>query len=1126
MGLALDTDTTLAPDQANAQLFDCIDALTRALTDETDAQAAIPARLQSFAEQLAALADAASAADLPGLIDTSALLADRIATLDDDSDVHHAVCALLEQFPLVLMDYVLSPADPAAAAAILDLVRHPTWPTALGEEEIELLRILLLPPDQAPETEEFDHPETGGRFASDAAPTAGTPEPASAIDLGCKQSVTEELLHLAREAFETNYSGLFEALALSADPAHGAQGWEQFLDELDRLAAGAEAVGLGILAQTLLGLRTSLLLAHPGGETLPASAVDGLMELPDRLRDYLSDPTGHTTAEAFVALIVRLAPQWLPEDQTTELAHALQRVELAASEIAEADQRPTIATESDVSLALPDDLNQELLEGLLTELPLQTSTFTEAVQHIASGHGRLVDIDDAKRAAHTLKGAANTVGIRGIANLTHHLEDILIALADHGSLPNLGLSQTLGYAADCLETMSEALGSGGAAPEDAVQVLQDVLNWANRITHDGIEVAAADTLPVADSAGADDHAERAHAPLDPRAVAVLRVPTTLVDEQLRLVGESMTSTAQIQNRLALALQQISAVNLQNQLLRQLVNELEDLVDLRGIALPQPSHPDTGFDALEFDQYGELHTVTRRLVEVTTDAGEMTRNAHEQLTTLGDLIGHQARLHLSSQDTVLRARMVPVSSVASRLQRAVRQAGRLLDKEVVLDLQGVATLIDGNVLNELVDALMHLLRNAVDHGIEGVDQRLAAGKDPVGHIELSFKREGDVIRVSCRDDGQGLDLDHVRRVAQRRKLIGANDALADDQLARLIFAPGFSTRDETTQVSGRGIGLDAVNTIVEELKGSLALVNSPGQGLAIEIRLPTTLLSAQALLIRVQGTLHAVATRGIEEIRFIAPDELLYLGRQRVYRQRDQVHDVVRLADLLGLDKGEPDAANEQTLLMVRLSSGLDKAVLVESIAESRSLVVKKLGRYVAHIDGVIGATILGDGSVAPVVDLPDLLRAAERPQWSGPERRSALEAADRRAVGHPSRGDQRTALVVDDSISARRTTAQLFRDAGFEVQTAIDGLDAVAILDRMVPDLILTDLEMPRMNGLELTAHVRARDATKEVPIVMITSRSTEKHRQQAESKGVDLYLTKPFSPDDLLRQAGALAGR
>jgi len=1173
MGTPLNTDSFLMSSDTNAQLFDCIDALTFALVPDEAEEDCVSTRLQRFAETLGILAEAADANALPGLIDLSAVLVDRLSAAAEDEARQERTCDLLAQFPLLLMDYVATPTDASATEALIAFLQADEWQTAMADEEVEMLRMLLLPPlDFADEPEisadaEAVEPALQSDLVQSVADTPGSEMDSADVDPGLRevdqtpsipvpdiapeqidqadapaasaasidvvfdadtpQGVSTDMLALAVDALEQNFAGLGESLALTADPNPEQRrlGWEQLSEELDRMAGGAEAVGLTVLGNLLLGAHALVGTWQERSDEAATAMAVALATLPDVLRGYLCAPTRVPQAESLVGFLRDLDVDSQLELDWSALTGALMHLEFCEPEAVEAEERVVLATAEDVSLTPPDDINQELLEGLLTELPIQTGAFTEAVQRIASGHGRISDIDNAKRAAHTLKGAANTVGIKGIANLTHYLEDILIALADHSAFPNLGLSQTLAYAADCLEVMSEALVGTGDAPDDAVNVLQDVLNWANRIDDQGIEIAAAEHPSAADvDSGHDADTDAPHARHDQAVAPVLRVPSNLVDEQLRLVGESMTSTAQIQNRLESAMQQLRSVNEQNELLRQLVNELEDLVDLRGLAMPQPVVEDTGFDLLELDQYGELHTVTRRLVEVTTDASEMTHGAQDHLSQLNELVGLQSRLHLASQDAVLRARMVAVSSVVSRLQRAVRQAGRLLDKEVDLVIKGAETLVDGNVLNDLVDALMHVLRNAVDHGIEMPQERQSAGKDPIGHIEMSFKREGDLIIVSCRDDGQGLDIDTIRRVALRRNLIGANDMLTDDQVARLILAGGFSTRDEATQVSGRGIGLDAVHAMVEDLKGSIALRSEPGRGLTVEIRLPTTLLSAQALLIRLHGTTLAVTTRGIEEIHFLTQDQLQRVGSQLAYRHGDQLYDALRLADLLNVGNGDTSSKPEQALLLVRMTSGVSKAVLVEEIAESRSLVVKKLGPYVAHIGGVIGATILGDGSVAPVVDLPDLLRVGQRVEISGDPRGSRLgvELEDRKA----DVPGVRTALVVDDSISARRTTAQLFRDAGFEVRTAIDGLDAVAALDRLVPDIIMTDLEMPRMNGLELTSHIRARSETKEVPIVMITSRSTEKHRHQAQVKGVDIYLTKPFNSDDLMRQIGALVGR
>ncbi len=1138
MGIHQVSADGLPPDAVGGGLFDCIDALGGAFVADGEESESLSWCPQQVAGILGALAEAADEAGLPGLIDVSVLLADRISMIDGEPSNQTRLGELLVRFPLLVMDYVLAPGDPDAVAAILDFLQEEGWPVGAAAEEIELLRLLLLSsPALDDDSAEAALPLVCA--APEPEPDLNPAETATGggvqLDFSCDanlvQSIPTEMLALAVEAFEASYAGLDEALALAAaeDREQRDQGWEQLCDELERLAAGAEAMGFGALARLLLGARTLLDARRPNLDVLAVMA-----DLPDRLRDYLSDPLEPSRADALVAILRELDVAGVACEGLSQLARSLSSVEFIRQDAVEQERRPVVAERDAVSLDVPDDINQELLDGLLIELPIQTSAFTEAIQHIASGQGRVVDLDIAKRSAHTLKGAANTVGVKGIASLTHYLEDILIVLAEHRALPNLGLSQTLAYAADCLEAMSEALTGSGQAPEDAIDVLQDVLNWANRIDAQGIEVAAA----AHDAASADESPESEAAPARPErdAVPMLRVSTSLVDEQLRLVGEAMTSTAQIQNRLQLALRQIKAVDEQNRMLRQLAHDLEDLVDLRGIALPRPAMTDTGFDTLEFDQYDELHTVARRLVEITTDAHEITRGTQEQMVQLADLVTLQARTQLESQNAVLRTRMVPVTSVAARLHRAVRQTGRLLDKEVELVLKGAETLIDGNLLTHLVDALMHVLRNAVDHGIEPAERRLAAGKDPVGHIELTFRREGDVTIVTCRDDGRGLDLEQIRQQAHRRGLVGDAGALSDDQIARFILAAGFSTREGTTQVSGRGIGLDAVNAMVEELKGSITLRTHQGAGLSVEIRLPTTLLSVQALLTRSGGTMLAIAARGIEEIHFVTADQLRLLGDQCIYRHGGQILDVLPLADLLHLDHRqharEPDGARRaetsvgQPLMIVRMSSGVLKAVLVEEITESRSLVVKKLGPYVGRIDGVVGATILGDGGVASVVDLPDLLRAAEGAgSASGEIRLPRAVAGSGLERPSASAGMVRTALIVDDSISARRMTAQVFRDAGFDVRTAIDGLEAVTLLNRLVPDLIMTDLEMPRMNGLELAAHVRARDATKNVPIVMITSRSTEKHRQQAQANGVDLYLTKPFRADDLLRQIGALAG-
>jgi chemosensory pili system protein ChpA (sensor histidine kinase/response regulator) len=465
---------------------------------------------------------------------------------------------------------------------------------------------------------------------------------------------------------------------------------------------------------------------------------------------------------------------------------------------------------------------------------------------------------------------------------------------------------------------------------------------------------------------------------------------------------------------------------------------------------------------------------------------------------------------------MKTRMVPASSIVSRLQRSVRQTARLVDKRVELHVAGAQTAVDGQVLNGLVDPLMHLLRNAVDHGIEDVALRAERSKPPVGRIDLSFAREGASMVVRVSDDGAGLDLARIRAKAEGLGHLARAQVASDDELARLILLPGFSTREDATQVSGRGIGMDAVFTKVQALKGTLRLVAAPGRGLTVELRLPTSLMTTHGLLIRHGDQVLAISSYGINDIRYVAREQVQALGHGYVYQEERHAYELNRLDALIGGSMHGDDRGWFPALL-VHTDSGALRAIRVQDVLDSQEIVVKGLGRYVARPHGVVGVTILGDGSIAPVLDLPQLLRAPQRAARSAAAATTGTTAARSPVEGRGS------ALVVDDSLSARRAAAQFMRDAGFTVRTAIDGIEAATLIEKQVPDIVLVDMEMPRMNGLELTTHVRTRDSTRHVPIIMITSRSTEKHRRQAESAGVNVYLTKPFSDDELLEHVERL---
>lgn len=1074
-------------------------------------------------EEIANLLATAEQFGVLGLQEICLRVQHNIARYQEANGLDNAVLDMLSRFPPLAYDYLASPA-PEAAAALVEFLQGDHWPAPLDVDEAEAMLFLLQDGFAVPALDDAASPQAVG--ATDEAGQTTLPQADVVTDdethVAVPQSVSSELMALFNQellGMQTELAHMLdEALLPDQSDAQRRELIQNYAEQLERIGMGAEAVGLASLSRFADSLHRRI--RYAAAEGLTSRQHEALALLPGSLRAYLAAPDDPSTGAGLIDLLQ--GDTWKPAPAPgylSALIRGLAMVELT-EDAQDAVARQTQAQPEDVVLTLPADLNQELLDGLLLELPVHTGEFSAAIQHLAAGAGTLADIDVAKRAAHTLKGAANTVGIKGIATLTHHVEDILIALSKHAALPSRALAETLSNAGDCLEAMGEAVMGTGPEPDYAVAVVQEVLDWANRIDREGVPTAD-DEMALAPSAasrsGSGEDAGAAAATPLPHHEAMVRVPASLIDELLRLMGENIISTGQVRERLRRLAQQNRLLQQQNQVFLQLAIELEELVDLRDAGRTfGPVRAGDDFDPLEFERYSELHTVSRRLIEAATDAGELSRDAKNELGELNELVEVQSRLHTQSQNTVLRTRMVPVATIVSRMQRSVRQAARLLDKQVALQVNGADTMVDSNILNDLADPLMHMLRNAVDHGIEFPAQRAAAGKPGEGRIELSFLREGNQVVVRCRDDGAGLDLAAIRRNAEEKGLLAAGQVSGDDELARLIFEPGFSTRSESTQVSGRGIGMDVVHSRVLQLKGMINLHGTPGRGLEIEIRLPATLISTYALLVRARQHVFAISSYGIHDIHYVTPDQVQGVGSEQFFRVGEEIYPLADFSALLNLPQSRRSNERDEgfPVLLVRQDGGAVHAVRVQEIIDSSELVVKGFGRYVPKPHGVVGATILGDGSVAAVIDLPEVMRKPVRATKAA-ESPDAHSSRNDAAGGRPSRF---AALVVDDSLSARRATAQFMKDAGFDVRTAIDGLEAISILDKWKPNILLVDMEMPRMNGLELTAHIRARAGMERVPVVMITSRSTEKHRQQAETAGVNVYLTKPFSDDELLK--------
>lgn len=905
-----------------------------------------------------------------------------------------------------------------------------------------------------------------------------------------------------------------------------------YLDDLSRIADTAASLSLTGVQLYLASVVQLASASELRRQTLQLE----LRLIPLSLIAYLQSlVTNQKVADLVPPLLSHLQhPEWkitLGDEQIHELEQALLQIEVSDEHAIDDEDNRDLTS---VSLALPNDLNYELFEGLLQELPQQLDQFCSALLNIQAEmelSAGLSLLEQAQRAAHTLKGAANTVGIAGIANLTHHLEDLLQKQRQAKQLPDPELLALLIQAGDCLQVMGEAILGLTPAPEDAAEIMRAILARIQN-NHDLVSSSSTIRSPVAD--------KNIVAEIKPASVATpvpelnkdlivneaqLRVSENTVDELLRLAGENLISNAQIQEQLKQTLKQTKLIQQQDQHLQKLVEQLEHLVDIRGFNLnPASTKTQDGFDPLEFERYNELHTLTRQLLEARTDAQEMNQQMQQQLHNLSELLEGQRNLQVENEHAVLRTRLVPIAQLSARLQRVVRQTCRVTGKQALLQIEGEQTQIDSKLLHELADPLMHILRNAIDHGIESQEQRQLRQKPLQGNLKLSFSRAGNDLRLVCQDDGAGLDFAAIQQKALSKGLISARQSLSEQELARFILLPGFSTRNVTTQTSGRGIGMDVVYERILQLKGSIDIHSVSAQGLSLVIQLPLSLLSEHALLARLDNNLLALSSRRVVDIHYYDQQNIVEIGARRMYRYQKSARDEVQLLSLFDLRELLHLAATEKlakAILLVRQQSGELVAIQLDEISDSRDIVVKKLGPYVPRLAGIIGAALLGDGSVSPVIDLADLIDqpAQQKQLW---HQRQNLSPA---LLETPAVSSTYTVLVVDDSLSARRATAQVVRDAGFHVITALDGLDAITKMNDITPDLILLDMEMPRMNGLELTTHIRARDWSKRIAIIMITSRSSDKHKQQALQAGVDDYLVKPFNEDQLLQKISSFAG-
>jgi len=910
-------------------------------------------------------------------------------------------------------------------------------------------------------------------------------------------------------ALADELKGLAPELASAYD--EGSPGDDAYLTAVTRLSEAAGYMGLAGVQR--IGACVTDNLQHLDSDDQDARVLvrPFFTEWAQLLEAHLRNATATAPVES---LIAHFGGGWVPlpldESSLTELRAELSAANGIGAALDETEQAaPESLEASDLALDVSSDVDAALLDAFLHDSPPQAAEVTLSLQGWIADPTQSELLRNAKRAAHTLKGSANILGIRGVAKLAHRLEDILEICENENTPPSSMRAQALMSAADCLEQMVAAVAGEDSAPESGLAIVE-MLDAAR-------DNAASDTVRQrileAPAPAAAPTPQNPHpAPARGEAKATTRVPTELLDNLVRMVGELTIKIGELDQELKSAAGHSRELIERDRAIQKRLYELEHSVDIRGVQARHKLnvvHAPSDFDSLEMDQYNEVQSLTRALIEETTDARDLGVGLKDELAGLAGILHQQQRLMRELQHLTSQTRMAPVETIVPRLQRNVRQTAAATHKQASLVIVGHDILVDSDVLNQLIDPLLHILRNAVDHGLELPAEREAVGKPRAGTITLTVARRGQVVTVQVADDGRGLNLADIRAKAIERGLLEAAATPSDAEIARLTLLPGFSTRDAVTEISGRGVGLDVVATRLRALSGSIDIRSEAGSGLTIELRFQASLVATHALFIRDGGQVFGIASHAV---RTAVPAVAVQLERENgamFALVEDAKYPAHELAALTGMRAAaSPERRN---LVLVDSESG-PIGVLVDAVLEANELVTRPTGRYLKRIPGVSGIGLTGNGSVIPLLDIAELARTPrDQAMRAAAEARSAAKEVRRSRV-----------LIVDDSMSVRRAVATLLEDHGYDVTLARDGLEAVKSMEVARPDVLLTDLEMPNMNGLELTAHVRSIPALAALPVIMITSRSLDKHRRQALANGVNTYLTKPYTDQELLQHVAS----
>ncbi|MGH8439689.1 MAG: Hpt domain-containing protein, partial [Pseudomonas sp.] len=908
--------------------------------------------------------------------------------------------------------------------------------------------------------------------------------------------------------------------ALAMDPAV----IELFLEEAsDVLQSANQALERWLAdadnASALSSLHRDLQTLKGGAQMAAIGVVEVLAQELELVYEGLVDRRFAPSAELFTLLgsshaqlaevLEQLQAGRAPSSAVTLLA-ALREYRHSAPPVAATDKPADPVQEAG---------DKELLEIFLEESFDIVESSGAALLRWQAEPRNAVEVENLLRDLHTLKGGARMVEIAPIGDLAHELEFLYELLAAGQLQPSAALFSLL---QNCHDRLAHML--------DAVR-LQQPLHAATALID---YIRNFSSAALADTAAQQSHPEAATAVEAPVAapergpVDMVKVASDLLDDLGNLAGEHSIIRGRIEQQVNDAQVALNEMETTLERMRDQLRRLD--TETQGRILSRQQGDGDGqvyddFDPLEMDRHSQLQQLSRALFESASDLLDLKETLTLRAQDAQSLLQQQGRVNSELQEGLMRTRMVPFERLVPRLQRVVRQVASELGKQVELVVGNAEGEMDRSVLERMVAPLEHMLRNAVDHGLESREIRLAAGKPEQGLIALTLLHEGADIVIEMTDDGAGVPLDAVRRKAIKRGLLDPAVVLSDHEVMQFILQPGFSTAEKITQISGRGLGMDVVHEEVKQLGGSMVIESSPGKGARFLIRLPFTVSVNRALMVQYGEEQYAVPLNTIEGIVRVPPAELeaCYQLDPPHYEYAGRRYELRYLGELLQ-GAVQPRLLGQSLPLPVLLVHSHEQqfAIQVDSLAASREIVVKSLGPQFASVQGLSGATLLGDGRVVLILDLPGQLRGLQQhhAQQAGSSARLPAQQIDQ-APKRPL-----LVMVVDDSVTVRKVTGRLLERHGMNVLTAKDGVDAMTLLQEHRPDVLLLDIEMPRMDGFEVATQIRHDPALKDLPIIMITSRTGQKHRDRAMSIGVNDYLGKPYQESVLLQSIALWSNR